>query len=132
MKAGVVLSGVIAVAATVGLATVFVSNASPYMKVAELKDSNREVHVVGQIVPGSLSQDAMGKRVSFKIQDPTGQIPVLYTGPPQPNLSTATQVVVIGAMHSGQLDSEKLLVKCPSKYESKTGPNPHENNATAS
>lgn len=128
MKTGTIVSAILAVGATVGLGVVFVTNASPYLKINELAKDSQGVHVVGKIVPGSLRQDAMAKQVSFQIQDETGKLDVVYTGPPQSNLATATQVVVIGSKHGEEFASQQMLVKCPSKYENQTGPTPHEDN----
>ena len=117
MKAGIIVSAALAAVGVVGLAMVFVSNASPYVKVKEALDNRADVHVVGEIVPGSLQERTMDRQVKFQIKDETGQMPVVYTGPPQSNLSSAKQVVVIGTLKDGKFHSEKMLVKCPSKYE---------------
>jgi len=118
MRTGLVVSGVFAVLAAVGLTTVFVNNASPYLTIKELKDAGGDVHVVGKIVPNTLVQNSLAREVKFTIQDETGQLPVVYTGPPQSNLASATQVVVIGAKKGESFQARQMLVKCPSKYES--------------
>jgi len=128
MKTGAILSTIIAVGATVGLGLVFVTNASPYLKIKEVSDSTNGVHVVGQIVPGTLQQDALGKKVTFKLKDDTGTMDVIYTGPPQSNLAEAPQVVVIGSRAEGTFSCDKMIVKCPSKYESKQGAAPGSKN----
>ena len=112
------ISGAIAIAATLGLTVVFINNSSPYLKVNEIADSRDGIHVVGKIVPGTLKQDVMAKKVTFELSDETGKLNVVYTGPSLSNLESATQVVAIGSKKGNEFQSEKMLVKCPSKYES--------------
>ena len=120
MKTGVIVSTVIAVAAGVGLTSVFVSNASPYVTIQELEGQKQKVHVVGKIVPNTLKQNTLAREVRFELKDDTGAMPVRYVGPPQSNLSSATQVVVVGSKKDGVFEAHQMLVKCPSKYESET------------
>ncbi|MBS1707584.1 MAG: cytochrome c maturation protein CcmE [Armatimonadetes bacterium] len=117
MKAGVVVSAALALAGMVGLATVFVNNASPYVTVVEAQGNKTDVHVVGEIVPGSLQERTMDREVRFALKDKTGEMQVVYNGPPQSNLASAKQVVVIGSLKDGKFACNKMLVKCPSKYE---------------
>lgn len=118
MKIGVIVSSALAVIACVGLTTVFVNNASPYVTVQEVKGRSQKVHVVGKIVPHTLKQNSLAQEVSFELKDASGTMPVRYIGPPQSNLATATQVVVIGTKKDGIFEANQMLVKCPSKYES--------------
>jgi cytochrome c-type biogenesis protein CcmE len=54
----------------------------------------------------------------FSIQDEHGDVmKVAYKGLKPGNFNEATQVVAIGRFHGGTLEAEKLLVKCPSKYQ---------------
>jgi cytochrome c-type biogenesis protein CcmE len=43
---------------------------------------------------------------------------VVYRGPKPGNFEQAEAVVAIGKFHGDALQSDQLLVKCPSKYES--------------
>jgi cytochrome c-type biogenesis protein CcmE len=117
MKTGTIISTILAAGAGIGLMTVFVSNASPYMTIKEADGTEQNVHVVGKIVPSSLKQDSIAQKVSFQLEDESGNMPVHYNGPPMANLSTATQVVVIGKKKEGVFEAHQMLVKCPSKYE---------------
>ncbi|MBX3112267.1 MAG: cytochrome c maturation protein CcmE [Fimbriimonadaceae bacterium] len=118
MKPGIIVSIALAAVGVVGLGMVFVSNASPYVTVKEAQNHGAGVHVVGEIVPETLQEKTLDRQVKFNLKDATGTMPVVYTGPPQSNLASAKQVVVIGTMKEGTFHSEKMLVKCPSKYES--------------
>lgn len=122
MKTGVIVSATVAVLAGIGLTTVFVNNASPYVTIKEVNGLNQKVHVVGKIVPNTLTQNALAQEVNFTIQDDSGVMPVKYVGPPQSNLASATQVVVIGQRKDGVFEANQMLVKCPSKYESDAKP----------
>lgn len=115
---GPFVSAGIALLSVIGLAFVFVKNASPYATVAEAaKLSSSGVHVIASIVPGSMKQNLVGRTLDFTIKDETGSMPVRYDGPPMANLETAPQVVAIGNVEGGVLKSYKILVKCPSKYD---------------
>ena len=120
MKTGVVLSSASAVIAGLGLTSVFVNNASPYVTILEIDGQSQKVHVVGKIVPHTLKQNTLAREVNFELKDDTGNMHVRYTGPPQSNLETATQVVVIGSKKDGVFEANQMLVKCPSKYENDT------------
>lgn len=124
MKPGIIVSVALALVGVVGLGMVFVSNASPYVTVKEAQDNRADVHVVGEIVPGSLQEKTLDRQVKFSLKDQTGEMPVVYTGPPQSNLASAKQVVVIGSLKEGKFHSEKMLVKCPSKYENDKSASP--------
>lgn len=126
MKTGVIVSAVLGLVAAVGLTSVFVNNASPYVTIHEVDGHNQDVHVVGKIVPKTLKQNALAREVRFELKDDTGAMPVRYVGPPQSNLAAATQVVVIGSKKDGVFEAHQMLVKCPSKYESEGGAKPNE------
>ena len=98
---------------------VFVMNASPYVTVSQARSSDAtDIHVVGEIERGSLVSDLQHGQIRFTLKDNTGLLPVVYTGQPVSDLGSATKVVAIGNMKQGQLQSNQLLIKCPSKYES--------------
>ncbi|MBL8086941.1 MAG: cytochrome c maturation protein CcmE [Chthonomonas sp.] len=118
MKLGVLVSIVVGLAAAGGLTTVFVSNSSPYVTIQDASGHPQRVHVVGKIVPDTLKRNTLAGEVRFNLKDETGAMAVKYVGPPQPNLESATQVVVVGKLDEGVFHADQMLVKCPSKYES--------------
>ncbi|MBS1714573.1 MAG: cytochrome c maturation protein CcmE [Armatimonadetes bacterium] len=118
MKIGAIVAVGLAVAGTAALTAAFVNNSSPYVTIKESQDRGATVHVAGQIVPKTLKRNIMAQEVRFDLKDESGSMPVVYTGPPQSNLETATQVVVIGTHKDGVFHAKQMLVKCPSKYES--------------
>jgi cytochrome c-type biogenesis protein CcmE len=98
----------------------FTASANPYVEtVAEAKTSgNDRMHLAGDIVKGSVSQDVKTGRIHFKLRDAKGEvIEVLHRGDPPANMGEATKVVAVGGIKDGFFESQKLLVKCPSKYE---------------
>lgn len=123
MKVGILVSIAVAVVAAGGLATVFVSNSSPYVTIKDSIGNSQRVHVVGKIVPDTLQQNTLAREVKFDLKDDTGMMAVNYVGPPQSNLESATQVVVIGKMDGKVFTADQMLVKCPSKYESQNKAN---------
>lgn len=123
MQRGAIVSSVIAVAAVTGLGMVFLANASPYMTIAQVKEQpGRPAHVSGTIDHATIQQNLAKRQATFQISDEGGTLDVLYQGKPQPNLATATTVVVIGQMEEGRFVASDMLLKCPSKYESTKDP----------
>lgn len=114
----VVLAGV----AAVGMA--FVSNASPYGTFADAKSSGSDsMHVAGDIDADTVKTDLSHHTITFKMKDQAGELmTVVYSGPPPANMGEAKKVVAIGGIENGVFHSEKLLIKCPSKYEADKKP----------
>lgn len=119
MKIGSILSIVVAVLAVSGMFAAFLTQASPYVTVAQAKSaSQRTVHVPGHLDKSTLKRDVLNGRVTFDIADEKGdRIHVVYAGPPPANLGNATQVVVIGAMQGDVFHAKDMLIKCPTKYK---------------
>lgn len=119
-KRGLVATVVIAICAMVGVTAAFMSSASPYVTVAEAKTAKGEsLHLAGQIDAKTLTDDRIHGKLSFVLIDKNGdRIQVVHTGEPVNNLGDVKQVVAIGHVEKGVFVSEKMLVKCPTKYES--------------
>lgn len=116
---GAALTAVICVAALSGVVYAFMANASSYVSVAQAKASTSDrVHVMGDLVQDSMHKDLKTGNLNFDIKDKTGVLSVEYKGSMPQNMGEAKQVVAIGEMENGRFKSDKLLVKCPSKYES--------------
>jgi cytochrome c-type biogenesis protein CcmE len=96
----------------------FKSNLTPYVSFQQARATRDAVQVAGKLVPGSDSFEAASSRLVFEIRDEHGDtMKVAYKGLKPGNFEEATQVVAIGRFHAGVLEAEKLLVKCPSKYQ---------------
>jgi len=96
----------------------FKSNLTPYVSFEKARASASAVQVAGKLVEHSDSFDEAAARLMFTLVDDHGQqLRVAYKGMKPGNFHEATQVVAIGRYRDGVLEAEKLLVKCPSKYQ---------------
>lgn len=131
MKIGAILTGFVAGAAVVGVFTAFLSSSSPYVTIAEAKRvPGDSLHLAGDILKETVSNDMARKTLRFKIKDAKGDVvQVVYSGTPPANMGDATKVVAVGQMVGDEFHSEKMLVKCPSKYEGQQMPGATESKA---
>ncbi|MBL8048273.1 MAG: cytochrome c maturation protein CcmE [Chthonomonas sp.] len=105
----------------VGLMTAaLIANASPYVDVAAARTMDgTDLHVAGKLVPGTLKSSPKDNLVAFELKDEKGAImPVSYKGIEPGNLQQTDKIVAIGGFQDKVFVANKLLVKCPSKYES--------------
>jgi cytochrome c-type biogenesis protein CcmE len=116
---GAIITGIIATLAMGGVVAAFMTNASPYVTVAEAKQSkNDSMHLAGSLLKETVRTDPRNGQISFKLKDDTGAVAqIVYTGSQPGNLMEATKVVAIGGMQGDVFKAHQLLVKCPSKYE---------------
>jgi cytochrome c-type biogenesis protein CcmE len=119
MKKGPIFTAIFTVIALCAVVTAFVTQASPYVTIAQAKQSSdMQLHLAGDVVPDSLHNDPMKHLLTFKIKDQKGEeILVQHNGEVPAELDQVKKVVAIGGVKDGQFVSTKLLVKCPSKYE---------------
>jgi cytochrome c-type biogenesis protein CcmE len=118
IKRGIAIAIVI-VAASVGMMSLFTGGGvTPYVGFAEARAAKSNVQVMGEIAPIPSSYDAEKGSFIFYIIDSNGdQMKVVYGGTKPGNFDQATSVVCIGQYKSDTFHAEKLLVKCPSKYQ---------------
>jgi cytochrome c-type biogenesis protein CcmE len=114
------VSGTVLLLAFAGFAlTSFRQTLTPYVGFDEARKLNRTLQVAGGLVKGSSSYD--GSALSFTLREPsTGKtLPVRYRGVKPANFEEAISIVAIGrySPRDGVIDADKLLVKCPSKYQ---------------
>jgi cytochrome c-type biogenesis protein CcmE len=96
----------------------FKSNLTPYVSFEKARASASAVQVAGKLVEHSDRFDEANAQLVFTLENEHGQqLAVTYKGPKPGNFNEAIQVVAIGRFHDGALEAEKLLVKCPSKYQ---------------
>jgi len=96
----------------------FKSNLTPYVSFEKAMSSSTSVQVAGKLVENSDRFDEASSRLLFTLADEKGTtLRVAYSGAKPGNFNEATQVVAIGRYREGVLEAEKLLVKCPSKYQ---------------
>jgi len=113
------ICGVIAIVAFVAFgAGAFKSNLTPYVSFAQARATADAVQVAGKLVEGSDRYDEASQSLRFTLKDDKGEtLMVAYKGLKPGNFNEAIQVVAIGRFQDGRLEAEKLLVKCPSKYQ---------------
>lgn len=123
MKAGVLVSIAVASLALMGMTLAFLNNASPYVTVSEAgKIQGENLHIVGDVLPNTLSLDMAKSVLRFKLRDEEGTtVPVEYVGPPPSNMGSVSKVVAVGGMKGDHFEARKLIIKCPSKYEGEKG-----------
>jgi cytochrome c-type biogenesis protein CcmE len=101
-----------------GLST-FSRSMTQYVSFAEAKESPRTVQVMGALEKGTSRYDTGSNTLYFTLLDPktNDSIPVSYTDVKPANFEDAVSIVAIGRYEHGVFAAEKLLVKCPSKYQ---------------
>lgn len=78
---------------------------------------DENVRVNGQVVPGSLEQEANGLVLKFNIVDEKRSLPVVYQGVVPDSFKSDSEVVVEGYLNSaGTFQANTIMTKCPSKY----------------
>ena len=121
--------GIIVIGAVVAL-TAFKDSLTAYVGFDEARRLNKNCQVMGEIVKEAVVYDAASGALRFPIRDEEGdQLEIYFTGVVPGNLEQAKDVVAIGRYRQGRFEAERLLVKCPSKYEGmreKGEQNPHE------
>ena len=98
--------------------TAFQKTLTPYVSFEEARKSHGVVQVMGSLDKQSDRYDTKKDELSFEIVEPSGaKMPVVYRGIKPANFKDAISIVAIGRYKEGHIDAEKLLVKCPSKYQ---------------
>ena len=121
MLKGEVVTAIVAAVAMAGVVGAFASNASPYVTVAQARRTGGDaLHLSGVLDKSSVRTDFSSGHLFFDLKDSEGAtMAVEYTGERPNNLMEADKVVAIGSVHGERFVSRKLLLKCPSKYETK-------------
>lgn len=116
-----VLGGLLLVAFAGFSLSSFKETLTPYVSYEQARTANRMVQVAGALEKGSSSYDEDQDSLLFTLRDPETkqQLPVRYKGLKPANFEDAISIVAIGHYdESGkEFAAEKLLVKCPSKYQ---------------
>lgn len=121
-KKGHYFLGVVLLLAFAGFsASAFKDTLTPYVPYETARRGDRMVQVAGALEKGSSSYKADEESLDFKILDPESRetLPVRYKGLKPANFEDAISIVAIGRYNQAaqRFDADKLLVKCPSKYQ---------------
>lgn len=125
------LFGIIIIAIAVMIIVATAGDASTYVTFGEAKEmaekgSDQKIHVVG-----TLKKDEQGNvvgidpgsdKVSFSfilVDENQREQKVYYNEPIPADFTKSEQVVIIGAYQSDVFVADKILLKCPSKYQEK-------------
>ena len=99
----------------------FKDTLTPYVPYEKARALNRTVQVAGGLAENTTSYHEPSQSLMFTLQEPeTGEtLRIRYTGVKPANFEEAISIVAIGRYEEAEdvLVAEKLLVKCPSKYQ---------------
>jgi cytochrome c-type biogenesis protein CcmE len=118
MKRGYWIAAVLTLAFLGFGLSAFQKTLTPYLSFDEARKSKGVVQVMGGLDKESDRYDNTREELSFDLVEPTGgRMPVVYRGTRPGNFEDAISIVAIGRFQDGRIEAEKLLVKCPSKYQ---------------
>ncbi|BEU87102.1 cytochrome c maturation protein CcmE [Selenomonas sp. TAMA-11512] len=117
MKRSYLLIGLIVLfAAYAGFA--FSDSVTPYVSIADAKTSGDTVQVKGLLAQNAPAPAQDGKDFVFTLEDESGgEMLVRYHGTEPDQFKEAHHIVAIGHYEQTAFEADKLLIKCPSKYE---------------
>ena len=118
MKRGYWIAGILALGFVALGLTAFQRTLTPYVSFEEARQARRTVQVMGALDKTSDRYDTSSQELSFDLLDGNGsRLPVVYRGTRPANFKDAISIVAIGRFERGSIQADKLLVKCPSKYQ---------------
>ena len=118
MKKGYWIAAVMTLAFVGFGLSAFQKTLTPYLSFDDAKKAKGVVQVMGALDKSSDRYDDKTEQLSFDLIDPNGHhMPVVYRGLRPGNFKDAISIVAIGRFQDGRIEAEKLLVKCPSKYQ---------------
>lgn len=94
----------------------FVANLTPYITFDQARTAKGQVQIVGKLDKTSVAANDKVLRFAL-VDDKNDRIPVAFSDVRPPNFEMATQITAIGAYDGQTFQADKLLVKCPSKYQ---------------
>lgn len=97
----------------------FADAVTPYVSISEARAAKSSVQVKGLLDGSAPAPHQEGEAFLFTLKDEeTGEtLPVRYLGTKPDQFDEAYHIVAIGQCREGEFVANKLLIKCPSKYE---------------
>ncbi len=99
----------------------FKETLTPYVNYKQARETERIVQVAGALEKGSSKYVDTADFLYFTLKDPATKetMRVRYKGLKPANFEDAISIVAIGQFDEGarEFEANKLLVKCPSKYQ---------------
>jgi len=114
--------GIVAIAIFVVMLMMNVAaNSSVYSDFKSAQKSGEDVHIVGSWVrKDEIKYDAQKDLFQFYLKDSLNQEALVHYYDPKPaNFEQADKIVIIGKYKQDHFQADKILMKCPSKYEEK-------------
>jgi len=123
--------GIIIIAVAIAVIMTTAGDASSYVTFKEAADlaadgKDKKVHVVGKLKKDNVGQ-ILGMQYkpqidpnyfSFLLVDQNNEErQVIYSSPKPQDFERSEQIVIIGSMQNNQFVADKILMKCPSKYQ---------------
>ena len=122
--------GIAIIAVAIGIIVSTAGDASTYVNFTQAEElamsgDNESIHVVGKLKKDSNGQilemayqpELDPNYFVFKLLDNNNrEQKVVYRSPKPQDFDKSEQVVVIGRMEKEHFEAEKILLKCPSKY----------------
>jgi cytochrome c-type biogenesis protein CcmE len=123
MTKGVMMAAILGGLGVTGMLTAFLTAASPTVTVADAKESRASVYLAGTMVDGTLSVKPKELICEFDLKDDKGDtIRVFHKGHQPANLGTTARIVAKGKSDGTRFVADKIMTKCPSKYEEEGEP----------
>lgn len=123
------IASIVVIAIAVVIIMTMAGDASSYVTFGEAKELStkgfkKSIHVVGELPRASTGEiigiEESPDKLSFKFQmvDENGfRQQVFHANPVPTDFAKSEQVVIIGAYNDENFIAEKILLKCPSKYQ---------------
>ena len=126
MKPRAIIGLVLLVGFTIILVNSFGKQVGEYKNFSEVGDDGTTVHVVGEWVPEyAPTYDAASNTFRFRMADELGnEREVHYRNTKPANFEEAERLVIEGHAEGEIFVAERILVKCPSKYNEQNAPDP--------
>jgi len=101
----------------------FADSVTPYVGVEAAQQATGTVQVKGLLDKSAPAPQMEGEDFVFILQDEdTGtSMRVRYHGTKPDQFDEAHHIVAVGKYQGGEFRADKLLIKCPSKYEKEKG-----------
>lgn len=116
-KMGPVIGLMVIAAALVFGGAAFVRNLTPYLPFAEARTAKGTVQVMGALDKTSVQLVDGGLRFTLIEKSTGARMPIVFGHTKPANFMMAIEITAIGRFEDDAFQAEKLLVKCPSKYQ---------------
>ena len=119
-----IMGGIIVAVAITYLAYSGIQNAGLYyLTVSEIRNEGiiaygQSARVSGDVLDGSIQWDSQEGTLRFVISDGENELPIIYRGVAPDTFRGGAEVVVEGKYAPENIfEADKIMAKCPSKYE---------------